>query len=332
VDVTIDRLLDGKQLREQLAADVRAGLARTPRAVRSRWVWDARGSELFDRIVELASYDLPRRERAILEARAPAIADAVRPETVLELGSGSSPRTPVLLDVLVAAGLRRFVAMDVSEAALRGALPRLAERYPDVDVRGVVGDFEHQLGLVDRPGRTLVLLLGSTIGALEKSERASLLAEIAGTLGLPGDAFLLGVDLVKPEAQIRAAYAHPDELAGGLIANLLPIVNRELGADFDPSRFRPESSWNADEERLETVVRSLGDQIVTIAALDIALELSAGETIRTQVSAKFRREGVEAELATAGLRLESWWTDPGDGFAIALARRSESPGVSAGLG
>lgn len=317
----LDRLLDAAELRRQLADDVRAGLARTPKAVRSRWVWDAHASELFDRIVALESYDLPRRERAILEERAAEIAAGVRPETVLELGSGSSPRTSVLLDALVPAGLRRFVAMDVSEDALRGALPRLAERYPGLDVRGVVGDFERQLGQVETPGRTLVLLLGSTIGALEPAERAALLAEVERTLD-PHDAFLLGVDLVKPEAEIRAAYAHPDELAGGLIANLLPIVNRELGADFHVARFEPESTWNPSEERLETAVRSLEDQVVTIPALGLSVEFAAGETIRTQVSTKFRREGVGRELAGAGLRLVEWWTDAEEGFAVALARRA----------
>jgi len=308
--VRFDRLLGEPELRRQLADDVRAGLARTPKAVRSRWVWDAHASELFDRIVELPSYDLPRRERAILEERATAIAAAVRPETVLELGAGSTPRTSLLLDALVPAGLRRFIAMDVSEDALRGALPRLAERYRTLEVHGVIGDFERQLELVETPGRTLVLLLGSTIGALEPGERAALLAAIAGALA-PDDAFLLGVDLVKPEAEILAAYAHPGELSGGLIANLLPIVNRELGADFDVDRFRPESSWNPGEERLETAVRSLEDQVVTIPALGLSVELAAGETIRTQVSTKFRREGVERELTTAGLRLDGWWTDPG---------------------
>jgi L-histidine N-alpha-methyltransferase len=317
VESPLDRLLDAEELRRRLAADVRAGLARTPKAVRSRWVWDAHASELFDRIVELPSYDLPRRERAILEARSATIATDVRPETVLELGAGSTPRTSVLLDELVPAGLRRFVAMDVSEYALRGALPRLARRYPGLEVRGVVGDFERQLELVRTPGRTLVLLLGSTIGALEPAERAALLAAIAGVLE-SDDALLLGLDLVKPEAEIRAAYAHPGELAGGLIANLLPVVNRELGADFDPSWFQPESSWNPDEERLETVVRSLCDQVVTIPDVG-RFELAAGETIRTQVSTKFRREGVERELAAAGLRLDEWWTDADGGFALALA-------------
>jgi L-histidine N-alpha-methyltransferase len=324
MEVRLDRLLDEDQLRRQLAADVRAGLARSPKAVRSRWVWDAHASALFDRIVESPSYDLPRRERGILERHAGTIA-SVRPETVLELGSGSSPRSSLLLDELVPSGLGRFVAMDVSEDALRGALPRLAERYPGLDVRAVVGDFERQLALVETPGRTLVLLLGSTIGALEPCERAALLREIARRLRTGDDALLLGVDLVKPEAEVLAAYAHPDGLAGGLIANLLPIVNRELGADFDPGRFQPESTWNAGEERLETVVRSLEQQVVTVPALAMTLELAAGETIRTQVSAKFRREGMEAELAAAGLRLDAWWTDPGDGFAVVLAR-SNHPG------
>jgi L-histidine N-alpha-methyltransferase len=320
VEVRLDRLLGEGELRRQLADDLRVGLARTPKAVRSRWVWDAHASELFDRIVELPSYDLPRRERAILEERAATIAATVRPETVLELGSGSAPRTDVLLDRLVPAGLQRFVAMDVSEEALRAALPRLARRYPGLDVRGVVGDFEHQLGRVETPGPTLVLLLGSTIGALETHERTALLAAISAALRRPDDAFLLGVDLVKPEAEILASYAHPDELSGGLIANLLPVVNRELGADFDTARFRPESSWNPLERRLETVVRSRCDQVVTIPGVG-RYELAAGETIRTQVSAKFRREDVERELAAAGLGLAEWWTDPGAGFAVALAKR-----------
>jgi L-histidine N-alpha-methyltransferase len=325
MEVQLDRLLDEDQLRRQLAADMRAGLARSPKAVRSRWVWDAHASALFDRILESPSYDLPRRERAILERRAGTIATSVRPETVLELGSGSSPRTALLLDELVPLGLGHFVAMDVSEDALHGALPRLAERYPGLDVRGIVGDFERQLALVETPGRTLVLLLGSTIGALEPDERAALLREIARRLRTHDDALLLGVDLVKPEAEVLAAYAHPDGLASRLIANLLPIANRELGADFDPGRFRPESFWNAEEERLETVVRSLEQQVVTIPALAMRLELAAGETIRTQVSAKFRRDGVDAELAAAGLRLDAWSTDPGEGFAVVLAR-SNHPG------
>jgi L-histidine Nalpha-methyltransferase len=315
----LDVLLAPEDLRAMLARDVSAGLARTPKAVRSRWVWDAHGSELFERICELPTYDLPRRERSILERRAGEVAGLVQPETLVELGSGSSVKTLLLLDELVAAGLSRFVALDVSEAALRDALPSLAARYPDLDVRGVVGDFERQLGAVAAQGRTLVVFLGSTIGALERDERQAFLDAVASFLG-PEDAFLLGIDLVKPAEQVVAAYAHPDELSGGLTLNFLAIANRELGADFDLSCFIAESSWNDGEERLEMVARSLTDQVVTIPALDLTLELPAGETIRTQVSTKFRRDGLAADLSAAGLQLHEWWTDEEGGFAVGLVR------------
>jgi L-histidine Nalpha-methyltransferase len=324
VPTRIDVLIDTAELQAQLAGDVREGLARSPKAVRSRWIWDARGSELFERICELPSYELPRRESSILAARASEIAALTRPKTVVELGSGSASKTTLLLDALAPAGLDRFVAVDVSEAALRASLPRLAARYPSLDLRGVVADFERQLALVEAPGRKLVVLLGSTIGALEPPERALLLAEVAGFLG-SGGVLLLGVDLVKPVAQVLAAYAHPDELSGGLIANLLPVVNRELRADFEPARFRAESSWNPDAERLETVVRSLEHQVVTIRELDLTVELSPGETIRTQVSTKFRREGLEAEFCAAGLRLVAWWPDEEGAYAVCLARPNHRP-------
>ncbi len=249
------------------------------------------------------------------------VAALVRPETAIELGSGSSPRTGVVLDTLAPAGLRRLVAVDVSEAALRASLPRLAARYPVVEVIGVVGDFELQLSQVETLGRTLVLCLGSTIGGLEPDERARLLTRIASGFA-EGDALLLGLDLVKPVDEILAAYAHPDELARGLISNLLPIVNRELGADFDVARFAVESVWNPAEERLEMNVRSLVDQVVTIPAIDLVVEFPVGETLGTEISTKFRREGIQAELAAAGLTLAAWWPDADERYAVCLASKA----------
>ena len=318
--VRIDVLLGPDELRSMLAADVREGLSRSPKAVRTRWVWDAHASELFDRIIALPTYDLPRRELAILEARASEIAKRAAPETFVELGSGSSPRTALLLDALVAAGLRRYIAVDVSEAALRDSLPRLAERYPELEIVGAVADFERQLMDIGAPGRVLLGMLGSTIGGLDTDERRVLLRASAQKL-VPAGTLLLGLDLVKPTEKVLTAYAHPDELAAGLISNVLPIANRELGADFDASRFVADKVWNSAEERLETFVRSLEDQRVSISAISLTLELGAAETIRTQLSAKFRRERVEAELVTAGFTLSAWWPDRGNGYAVCLATR-----------
>ncbi len=315
----IEILLGDGKLRELLARDVAAGLARDPKRVRTRWVWDARASEIFERILQLPDYRLPERERAVLEARAGEIAALARAETAVELGSGSSPRTGIVLDALAPAGLRRLIAMDVSEAALRKSLPRLAARYPAVEVVGAVGDFELQLGRLETLGRTLILCLGSTLGGLETDERAGLLGEIERVIS-PDGALLLGLDLVKPVEQILAAYAHPDDLARGLISNLLPIVNRELGADFDVTRFGVEQVWNPDEERLEMNVRSLVDQVVSIPALELEVAFPEGETLGTEVSTKFRREGVRTELDTARLALAEWWTDADEAYAVCLAR------------
>jgi L-histidine Nalpha-methyltransferase len=321
VTVRVDVLLEPAELRAMLEHDVREGLARTPKSVRSRWVWDAYASELFDRIVALPSYDLPRREAEVLGARAGEIARLAGADTAVELGSGSSPRTGILLAALEAAGARRYVALDVSEAALRDALPGLATRYPALEVRGAVADFERQLARVEAPGRRLVAFLGSTVGALEREERAALYRTVAAFIGREG-AFLVGLDLVRPLEQILAAYAHPDGLGRELTLNLLRILNRELGADFELERFDVVGGWNAEEERLEAAVRSLSDQVVQLPAIGLTVDLRAGETIRDQLSTKFRRDSVEAELSAAGLSVAGWWTDPEGGYALCLATGS----------
>ncbi len=313
----LERLLHPDDLAAQLRREAREGLTATPKRLRSRWIWDARGSALYERIMELPAYYLPRAERAILEARAGEIGALARPRTVIELGSGSSVKTRVLLDALP--GLARFVAVDVSESALAEAGPRLAESYPGLEVVGVVGDFERHLPAP--AGETLVVCLGSTIGALDPEDRAALLAAIAAVL-VPDEALLLGLDLVKPVERILAAYNDPDGLSAELIANVLPILNRELAADFRPARFRSEAAWNAELERMEMVVRSLAPQTVTLPAIDLVVEFNEGEALRTEISTKFRREGIGRELAGAGLRLDAWWADDAGDFALCLARKA----------
>jgi L-histidine Nalpha-methyltransferase len=320
----LERLLDPADLAEELRREARERLTATPKRMRSRWLWDARGAELYERIMALPPYYLSRAERAILERRAGEIAASVRPRTVVELGSGSSVKTTTLLDALPE--LARFVAIDVSENALTEAGRRLAARYPKLEVVGIVGDFERHL-----PGpfeQALVVFLGSTIGALDPEDRAVLLAAVASGLGSDG-ALLLGLDLVRPVERIVAAYADEEGLSAALIANLLPILNRELAADFRPERFRPEAAWNPELERMEMGVRSLTAQTVTLSALDLRVPFEKGETLRTEISTKFRRAGVEEELAAAGLRLDEWWTDDAGDFALCLARLVSQRGHAA---
>ena len=321
MSVRLERLLGADDLAEELRREAREGLTTTPKRMRSRWLWDARGAAIYERIMMLPDYYLPRAERAILEMRAGEIAALARPHTVIELGSGSSAKTTILLDALPE--LERFVAIDVSESALADAGPRLAERYPHIEVVTVVGDFERHLAAPF--AETLVVCLGSTIGALDPDDRAGLLAMVASVLAADG-ALLLGLDLVKPVERILAAYNDAEGVSAALIANLLHVLNRQLGADFRPERFRPEAAWNAELERMEMVVRSLDAQTVTLPAIDLVVRFEEGETLRTEISTKFRRDGVEEELRAAGLGLDAWWTDEAYDFALCLARPfSERP-------
>jgi L-histidine N-alpha-methyltransferase len=314
----LERSLRPGELEEALRREAREGLTATPKRMRSRWIWDARGAELYERIMTLPEYYLPEAERALLRRHAGEIAAATRPGTVVELGSGSSVKTPILLDALP--GLERFVAVDVGETSLVEAGERLAERYPAVEVLGVLGDFERSL-----PGpfdRTLLVCLGSTIGALDPEDRAALLVSAAASLGWEGR-LLLGLDLVKPVERIVAAYDDSEGLSAALIANLLPILNRRLGADFDPAAFRSEIAWNTELERMEMGVRSLRHQRVSLPAIDLAVDFDEGETLRTEISTKFRREGIEEELNAAGLRLDGWWNDARGDFALCVAKRAQ---------
>jgi L-histidine N-alpha-methyltransferase len=314
----LERSLRPGELAEALRREAREGLTATPKRMRSRWIWDARAAELYEQIMKLPEYYLPEAERRLLRRYAGEIGAASRPRTVVELGSGSSVKTPILLDALP--GLERYVAVDVSERSLVEAGERLAGRYPGIEVVGVLGDFERRL-----PGpfeRTLLVCLGSTIGALDPEDRAALLASVPSALGIDGR-LLLGLDLVKPVERIVAAYDDSEGLSAALIANLLPILNRELGADFDPAAFRSEIRWNAKLERMEMGVRSLRAQRVSLPAIQLTVDFEEGETLRTEISTKFRREGIDEELAAVGLAIDAWWADAD--FALCVAKRPQAP-------
>lgn len=320
----LERQLDPSELAEQLRSEATEGLTADPKWMRSRWLWDARGAALYEQIMELPEYYLPAAERSILRERAAEIGALVAPRTMVELGPGSSAKTTILLDALPE--LERFVAIDVNETAIEDAGARVAERYPDLEVVGIVGDFERHLP--DPLERTLVICLGSTIGGLEPDDRAAVLAAVARTLGADG-ALALSLDLVKPVEPLVAAYNDADGLTAGLISNLLPVLNRELGADFRPEKFRAEAVWNPEQERMEMFVRARGAQTVTLPAIGLTVEFADGEAMRTEISTKFTRPSAERELSAAGLRLDEWWTDVDGAFALCLARPAAQGGQAA---
>ncbi|GAA2259606.1 histidine N-alpha-methyltransferase [Streptomyces ruber] len=299
-----------------LRADVLEGLTGTPKTLPPKWFYDAHGSELFERITELPEYYPTRAEREILLARAPEIAAVAGARTLVELGSGSSDKTRHLLDAMP--GLRAYVPVDVSESALRQAGEALVAERPGLLVHALIADFTHELVLPGLPGPRLVAFLGGTIGNLLPDGRAAFLASVRALLS-PGDALLLGTDLVKDPAVLVAAYDDAAGVTARFDKNVLSVLNRELGADFDPDAFDHVARWDSEREWIEMRLRARAAQTVKIPALDLAVDFAAGEELRTEVSAKFRENGVRAELAAAGLELRRWWTDREKRFALSLS-------------
>lgn len=318
-DVRIDRHLTDDDLADALRHDVRQGLTSTPKTLPPKYFYDARGSELFEQITRLPEYYPTRTERAILADYAPEIAKLSGADTLVELGSGSSEKTRLLLDAMGSAGsLRRYVPVDVSESALLGAVRGLRTTYPDLAVHGVVADFDRHLDRLPGDGSRLVAFLGGTIGNLTPAERATFLRGIRTQLH-DGDALLLGTDLVKDPARLVAAYDDTAGVTAEFNRNVLHVVDRELSADFDTSRFAHVAAWDAANEWIEMRLRSADAQEVHVRGLDLTVRFDRDEQMRTEISAKFRRDGVERELAAAGLRLASWWTDPAGDFALSLS-------------
>ncbi|MFI5046369.1 MAG: L-histidine N(alpha)-methyltransferase [Acidimicrobiia bacterium] len=319
--VRVDVHLEPDAAIRALEADVRAGLTTTAKWLPPKWFYDDRGSELFDEITRLPEYYPTRAERSILLERAGDIATRTRADTLIELGSGTSEKTRVLLDALAKEGtLRRFAPFDVSETTLRASAAEIAREYAGIEVHAVVGDFEHHLGTLPAGGRRVVAFLGSTIGNLEPAARALFLAELAAGLA-PGDALLLGTDLVKDPDRLIAAYDDAAGVTAEFNRNVLHVVNRELGADFVPPSFAHVACWDPEAEWIEMRLRAEHPQHVRIEGIDLDVDFAAGEEMRTEVSAKFRRGRVVDELGDAGLDVVAWWTDAAGDFALSLALR-----------
>jgi L-histidine N-alpha-methyltransferase len=317
-NIRVDVHLDAAQLRAALQTEARAGLTASPKELSPKWFYDERGCQLFEAITRLPEYYPTRREQEILDTNAGTIADLAGADTVVELGSGTSAKTRTLLHAVAARGrLDRFVAFDVSEPTLRAAASSIAGEYPGVAIHAVVGDFDHHLGDLPREGRRLVAFLGGTIGNLGPDRRASFLKELAATLG-PGDTFLLGTDLVKDGARLEAAYDDSAGITATFNRNILAVLNRDLGADFDLERFEHVARFDRAREWIEMALRSTSDQVVTLADLDLQVSFVTGEEMRTEISAKFRRSALETEMEGAGLELMHWWTDAADDFALSL--------------
>jgi L-histidine N-alpha-methyltransferase len=302
--------------------DVRAGLCAYPKELAPKYFYDERGSQLFEQITELPEYYPTRAEREILSERAAEILSAAGdPGTLVELGSGSAAKTRHLLDAMRDRGsLETYVPVDISEEITHQTAALLVDEYPGLDVRGLVCDFEQHLERIpDGPGTRMIAFLGGTVGNLYPRQRHAFLERIAALLG-PGDHLLLGTDLIKDPARLEAAYNDSAGVTAEFNKNVLAVLNRELGADFDLDEFEHVARYDAREERMDIRLRSVAEQSVHVGDLDLTVEFAAGEEMRTEISAKFTRERLECVYAESGLELRGWFTDPAGDYALSLAR------------
>ena len=303
----------------RLEADAREGLLGSPKTLPPTWFYDERGSQLFDDITRLEEYYPTRAERSILTAHADEIVAAADCDVLVELGSGASDKTLLLLDAMARRdGLAGIVPFDVSEEFLRLAAHEVAARY-GVPVHAVVGDFHRHLSTIPTEGNRLVAFLGGTIGNLRPPERRRFYADLDVTMG-HRDRFLLGVDLVKPVARLVAAYDDASGVTAEFNRNVLSVLNRELGADFDPAAFEHRAVWNDTENWIEMRLRSSTSQKVRVEGLDAWVEFGEGEELLTEISAKFELDGITEELWAGGFVVEECWTDPAGDFALILSR------------
>ncbi len=304
---------------QALRRDVFEGLQQTPKSLPPKWFYDSVGSDLFDRITRLPEYYPTRAEAEILRARSAEVATASTADTLVELGAGTSEKTRRLLDALRDRGsLRRFVPFDVDAGMLSATAIAIQREYAGVEIQAVCGDFEEHLTEIPSGGRRLFVFLGSTIGNLTPEPRAEFLASLASVMR-PGDSLLLGTDLVKDTERLVRAYDDAAGVTALFNRNVLAVINRELDADFDVEEYRHVARWNSEEERIEMWLRAGSDQRVRVGALDLTVDFVAGEEMLTEVSCKFRPDGVGAELAGAGLRRIRWWTDGAGDFGLSLA-------------
>ncbi len=304
---------------DELARDAREGLTKSPKGLPPKYFYDAKGSELFDQITRLDVYYPTRAESSLLQAHAPAIAAAARAEEFVEIGSGYSPKTAILLKAMREHGLVRYLPIDSSEDALVEAIGRLAAEEPWLTAHGIVADFGQPLTEVPRRGRRLVAFLGSTIGNLSGEERIAMLGRVHDMLA-PEDCFLLGIDLVKERAVLERAYDDPEGITARFNLNLLEVLNRELDGNLPLDAFQHHALFDAELSRIEMRLRATRSVQARLNKIDLDVSFDAGEEMLTEISCKFTREEIDGNLATAGLRTAAWYQNSEHAFALLLAR------------
>jgi L-histidine N-alpha-methyltransferase len=313
-------------LHSELLRDVARGLSRAQKELPPKYFYDRRGSELFDEITRLPEYYLTRTERALLDCWSTPLMTALRPAALVELGAGSADKTRLLLDAMDYAGRAElYVPIDVSAEFLEDSANRLRAEYPTLGIEPVVGDIAEPLALDPAlPRPALIAFLGSTIGNFDAHGAHELLANVASAMR-PGDSFLLGADLRKNPAIIEAAYNDSQGVTAEFNLNVLRVLNRDLGADFDLAMFEHRAFYDCTLHRIEMHLVSTDDQTVHIPGVG-AVSFAGGESIRTEISCKYDRTSLTEMLGGAGMRIDRWISDAAASYALVVASLGESDG------
>lgn len=320
----IERVRDDGDFAARMAEEVRSGLLSRPLpSLPSKYFYDDHGSELFEEITRQPEYYQTRTEEAILETIADEVIERAHPRELCELGSGVGRKVRLLLDAMRSRGLLdRCVLLDISEGFLVDSARQLDTDYPALEVRGIVGDFLEDLPALGPGGGRLALFLAGTLGNLHPDTVPSFLRAMARQLA-PGDAFLAGLDVVKDEARLHAAYNDAAGVTAAFNRNVLSVVNAGLGADFDPEHFEHVAFYDRKRAWIEMRLRATRTMRVRVPAADLELCFNSGDEIRTELSCKYTRESFRARLAGTGLEIEEWFTDPEELFASVLLRRTD---------
>lgn len=305
--------------------EIRKGLTAGKKYIPSKYFYDARGSELFEAICHLPEYYPTGIELELLEAHAEDIVEGFQWGDLVELGSGADRKIRRLLDALYPQRRSnvRYVPFDVSETALTRSAEVLRSTYPELTVQVLVGDFTRDLHRIPSGRPKRVLFFGSTIGNLDEPESLAFLRSVADILG-PDDRFVLGLDMLKDTAVLEAAYNDSRGVTAEFNKNMLLVLNREVGADFDPDDFEHRAFFNPDRERIEMHLELKRDARVRLPRLDLVVNLSRGETICTEICRKFSRSSTRTMLRESGLEVRRWFSDARGWFSIAEIVRSGS--------
>lgn len=316
---SVTELSETVDFRQQLREDALAGLTADPKTIPCKYLYDERGSQLFEEITDVPEYYPTRAETRILELYSDEILERADPEELVEIGSGASKKTRLLIEAMHRRGVTRYAPFDVSVDALEGAVDELTNDYEWLEVDGFVGDFGEDLGGLPRRGRRLLAFLGSTIGNFEVGERMAFLRKVRSIL-TEGDSFLLGVDLVKDPAVIEAAYNDSRGVTARFTTNLINVLNRELDGNLPIEQFEHVATYSEARQRMEIRLRARRPVQARLEDVNLDVSFQEGEELHAEISCKFTKESIAKSLADAGFRLDSWRTDPQQLFGLALAR------------